>query len=591
MIAVRLLLIVLFVDTLTFSITDNEALLKLKDSFELNGVLNSWVPGTNACKNKWVGVSCSNGAISGLNLPNMALAGTIDIDALKEISGLRTIGFQNNSFSGSIPEFNKLGALEALYLSGNQFSGEISNEYFSRMTSLKKLWLDNNKFSGKIPTSVMNLPNLRELHLEGNKFSGPIPAPKKTTAITSLDLSYNKLEGEIPESFSKFTAASFRVNAKLCGKPLNDNCISTHGHGPPPGHLVVAAVMLAFLIFFIVMFVFYSKYNKHDDFHMLGKEDLNDAMEPSSKSSMGKLKGKSMDTEMVMVNDEKGVFRSSDLMRAAAEVLGNSNLGSSYKAEVINGLTVVVKRIGCMNRIESRDDFHAEMERMATLKHPNILTPLAYQYSGKDKLIISEYIPEGSLLSSLHGDRGSSHAKLNWPTRLKIIKGIANGMGFVHSEFSSYQLPHGNLKSSNVLLKENYQPLLTDYAFHPLINPDISTRSLFAYKTPEYIEKQQVCPKSDVFCLGIVILEILTGKYPSLYQNNGETDVLEWVRSAISQGREQDFLDPDLATDASASSLGMMVRLLQIGAACTDGKPEHRPEMGEVIRKIEEIQV
>lgn len=164
-------------------------------------------------------------------------------------------------------------------------------------------------------------------------------------------------------------------------------------------------------------------------------------------------------------------------------------------------------------------------------------------------------------------------------------------MGFIHSEFASYELPHGNLKSSNVLLNENYQPLLTDYAFHPLFNGNIATQALFAYRTPEYIEKQQVCPKSDVYCMGIVILEILTGKLPSLYRNNGKTDVLDWVRLAIFQGREIDLLDPDIASDASTSSLGMMARFLQIGAACTESKPEHRPDMGEAIRMIEEVQV
>ncbi|XP_031250549.1 pollen receptor-like kinase 3 [Pistacia vera] len=616
-----LIIIVLSLFTLTFSITENEALLKLKDSFLSTGVLDSWVPHTNACKDKWAGVVCSKGAVSGINLRDMAIGGVIDVDALNEISGLRTIGFQNNSFSGRIPDFNKLGALKALFLSKNQFSGDISSEFFSRMTSMKKLWLDNNKFTGKIPDSVTKLPNLIELHLEGNQFSGPIPALKQTTAITSLDLSYNKLEGEIPESFSRFPADSFRANDKLCGKPLNNNCTTKVNHsstpegpGPLPSEqanssgevgtdekshkLVVAAVMLAFLIFFMVMFVLYARYKERDDFRVLEKEDLNDEMEPrvpGGESTMGKRGskssnrgGKSIGTDLVMINDEKGPFGSSDLMRAAAEVLGSSGLGSSYKAAVDNGLTVVVKRMGEMNRIGSRDDFHAEMERLGALKHPNILTPLAYHYRREDKLIISEYIPKGSLLYLLHGDRGIGHAELNWPTRLKIIKGIASGMGFIHSEFASYELPHGNLKSSNVLLNENYQPLLTDYAFHPLINRHIATQALFAYRTPEYIEKQQVCPKSDVYCVGIIILEILTGKLPSLYRNNGKTDVLDWARLAISQGREIDLIDPDIA---STSSLGMMARLLQIGAACTESKPEHRPDIGEAIRKIEEVQV
>ncbi|KAJ0091393.1 hypothetical protein Patl1_13624 [Pistacia atlantica] len=511
----------------------------------------------------------SKGAVSGINLRDMAIGGVIDVDALNEISGLRTIGFQNNSFSGRIPDFNKLGALKALFLSKNQFSGDISSEFFSRMTSMKKLWLDNNKFTGKIPDSVTKLPNLIELHLEGNQFSGPIPALKQTTAITSLDLSYNKLEGEIPESFSRFPADSFRANDKLCGKPLNNNCTTKVNHsstpegpGPLPSEQANSSGIRNAMIF--ACWKRKTLTMRWNLAYLVVKGTM--GKRGSKSSNRG---GKSIGIDLVMINDEKGPFGSSDLMRAAAEVLGSSGLGSSYKAAVDNGLTVVVKRMGEMNRIGSRDDFHAEMERLGALKHPNILTPLAYHYRREDKLIISEYIPKGSLLYLLHGDRGIGHAELNWPTRLKIIKGIVSGMGFIHSEFASYELPHGNLKSSNVLLNENYQPLLTDYAFHPLINRHIATQALFAYRTPEYIEKQQ---ESFQVYIGTM----------------GKADVLDWARLAISQGREIDLIDPDIA---STASLGMMARLLQIGAACTESKPEHRPDIGEAIRKIEEVQV
>jgi len=190
------------------------------------------------------------------------------------------------------------------------------------------------------------------------------------------------------------------------------------------------------------------------------------------------------------------------------------------------------------------------------------------------------------------GDRGTSHAELNWPTRLKIVKGIARGLAFLYTEFESEDLPHGNLKSSNILLADNYEPLLSDFAFHPLINSSHATQTMFAYKTPDYVLYQHVSQKTDVYCLGIIILEIITGKFPSQYHSNGKggTDVVQWVFTAISERREAELIDPEL-TSNNADSINHMLQLLQIGAACTESNPEQRLNMKEAIRRIEELQV
>lgn len=296
-------------------------------------------------------------------------------------------------------------------------------------------------------------------------------------------------------------------------------------------------------------------------------------------------------TDLVMVNEEKGCFGMADLMKAAAEVLGYGGLGSAYKAVMTTGLSVAVKRMREVNRM-GRDGFDAEMRRFGRLRHNNILTPLAYHYRREEKLLVSEYISKGSLLYVLHGDRGSSHAELNWPTRLKIIQGIARGLGFLYTEFSSYDLPHGNLKSSNVLLTEDHEPVLSDYAFQPLMNQANASQAMFAYKTPDYVEYQRVSQKTDVYCLGIIILEILTGKFPSQYLTSGKggIDVVRWVLSAYKdEDRERELLDPEIASNADV--VDDMLQLLHVGAACVERNPQLRIDMREAIRRIHEVQV
>lgn len=174
---------------------------------------------------------------------------------------------------------------------------------------------------------------------------------------------------------------------------------------------------------------------------------------------------------------------------------------------------------------------------------------------------------------------------------MKIIKGISKGIDHIHKQLASSDLPHGNLKSSNVLLGPDNEPLLADYGLTQLLNMPSALQALFAYKAPEAAQYGIISPKCDVYCLGILILEILTGKFPSQYLHNGKggTDVVEWVISAISERREAELFDPEISS--SGSSFTEMEKFLHIGAACTEANPELRLDMKEAMRRIEEIQI
>ncbi|CAN1146658.1 Pollen receptor-like kinase 3 [Linum perenne] len=640
-----LLLLLLSFLHLSFSLPDEEeALLKFKDSLNHGGALDGWSAGSSPCADRWVGVVCEDGkTVSDIRLAGFSLSGSIDVDALQKLQNLRTISFSKNSFEGPIPAFNKLGALKALFLSSNMFSGEIPDDFFATMSSLKKVWLDGNKFTGKIPDSITSLRNLKELHLEANQFSGSIPPLKDPPIkLTSLDLSKNRLKGPIPESLDKFNASAFAGNKGLCGRPLPNPCPdddetknsdSEETPSPPPLNKEIvqvpppppleegqqsgaAGVVAILIIVMVIVITILSSLRKNGDeeFTVLEKENLNKneaaAIMPVSLPSSGKKSsnsnrkgdnnkravagaaGRNGMGDLIMINNDKGPFGLPDLMKAAAEVLGNGGLGSAYKATMPTvKLSVVVKRIREMNML-GRDLFDAEMRRFGRIRHSNILTPLAYHFRKEEKLLVSEYMPKGSLLYLMHGDRGICHSDLNWKTRLKIIKGIANGLSFLHSEYASYNLPHGNLKSSNVLLSDTYEPFLGDYALDPLVNPSHASQAMFAYKSPEYTQYNQVSHKSDVYCLGIIILEVMTGKFPSQYLTNGKggTDVVQWVVEASREGREREVLDPEML-NIGTNSVERMVQLLQVGLACIETDPTQRLDMGEAIRRIEEIQI
>ncbi|KAJ4890589.1 Pollen receptor-like kinase 3 [Raphanus sativus] len=613
-------------------VSESEPLMRFKSSVNITkGDLNSWRTGTDPCNGKWFGIYCQKGqTVSGIHVTRLGLSGIIHIDDLKDLPNLRTIRLDNNLLSGPLPPFFKLHGLRSLLLSNNTFSEEIADDFFKDMLQLKRVFLDHNRFTGKIPASVMQLAGLEELHLQGNQFSGEIPLlADGNTVLKSLDLSNNNLEGEIPKSIAerKNLQMNFQGNQKLCGPPLSIECDDQPSSSSPekdPNEVTGKAVftVIFFLLLFLILVAIITRWRKkrQSEFRMLGKDHLNDRenvearlpesvkkpVESTKKRSSTSAEGSSKKGsnkggpggagggggmgDIIMVNSEKGSFGLPDLMKAAAEVLGNGSLGSAYKAVMANGLSVVVKRIRDMNKL-ARDAFDVELQRFGKLRHPNVLTPLAYHYRREEKLVVSEYMPKSSLLYVLHGDRGIYHSELTWPTRLKIIQGVARGMQFLHEEFASYDLPHGNLKSSNVLLSETYEPLISDYAFLPFLQPNNASQSLFAFKSPEFAQNQQVSPKSDVYCLGIILLEVMTGKFPSQYLNNGKggTDIVEWVQSSVEQHKEEELIDPEIASNTD--SLQLMVELLRIGASCIASNPDDRESMKETVSRIERIRI
>ncbi|KAK4790669.1 hypothetical protein SAY86_017973 [Trapa natans] len=387
-----------------------------------------------------------------------------------------------------------------------------------------------------------------ELHLEDNQFTGRITSidlPK----LAFLNVSNNKLQGEIPAALSKFEASSFPGNVGLCGGKLGQECPKgaveptplSDNNGPSRPEKMRQRRKLVL---------------DGAEFDVLAKENAVDNHQPVQNISSG-------------TSTTQGELQDDRLDEGAAEVLGNGGLGSTYKATVVsNGLIVVVKRIREGNG-KGKQEFNEEMGK---LQHPNILT-LAYHFRRDEKLLVSEYVPRGSLHSLLHGGSG-----LGGPAE-------DHQGGLERTRLPT--LPHGNLKSSNVLLGPDNEPLLTDYGFTQLFDTPTSLQALFAYKAPEAAEHGMVTPKCDIYCLGILILEILTGIFPSQYLHNGNegTGVIGWVASAVSEGRGAELFDREITN----SAIDEMEMLLRIGVACTETNPEQRLNMMETSRRIDMI--
>ncbi|KAK9757080.1 hypothetical protein RND81_01G138300 [Saponaria officinalis] len=588
-------------------LTETEALLKFKSSLSHNEAIPNWDPSTPPCladtaTSKWVGVICEGDQVWGLQLENMGLGGKIDVDALSELSDLRTISLKNNKFDGPLPNFRQLIKLRSIYLSNNHFSGEIPDDAFENMEALRRVILSHNDFNGTIPSSLTTLPILVELKLESNRFQGLIPDFQQNS-LPSINLANNQFEGPLPPSLKNLNPKFVSGNKGVCGPPLAP-CTGNEAYfkenSSSKSTIIALAVLLALVtiaLIFVFLLVCRSKQNTElNKNESLASQDSNKIEEmyvPPSEEKTKSTKKRSAAAEpgkLDFVRDDRKVFDLSDLLTASAEVLESGNFVSAYKVEIFRGQLLVVKRFRQMSKV-GREEFHEHIRRMGKLRHPNLLALVAYYYRKEEKLLIFDFVDNGSLASHLHGNRTKKDQGLDWPTRLKIIKGVARGLAYLYSELPSLVVPYGYLKSSNVLLDDTYEPLLMDYALLPLINQDHAKHLMVAYKSPEFAQHGRITKKTDVWSLGILILEVLTGKFPTNFLAVGNVkgeNLVAWVSEIASEDEKgEDVFDKEMS--GTQNGVDEMRKLLKIGFSCCHEDVDVRWSIKDAVEKIQEI--
>ncbi|XP_074573872.1 pollen receptor-like kinase 5 [Curcuma longa] len=607
-----ILVVLLFVlAARALSSPDADVLLTFKATItDASAALATWQPESEPCVGnvtKWTGAICDDdGSVVGLRLENMNLSGVIDVGPLAALPRLRSFSVMNNGFAGTMPEFGKLTSLKAVYLSTNKFSGELPDAAFSGMGWLKKLYLSRNQFTGSIPASVAGLPRLLELGLDGNQFSNAIPE-FRSKELKMVNLSNNNLEGSIPENLRKMDASFFAGNKGLCGEPLQVSCSSTSSLPSPSSssshssHLVLllAIVISLLLVIVVVGFATRSRSTKNCDLRTQKnlkttkgnkEETMEEGSTHSTTSSTGSnARRKAMKEpeqgRLIFVKEDMGRFELQDLLKSSAEVLGTGSFVTSYKASLTNGTYMVVKRFRNMNKM-GKEDFDEHMRRLGRLSHPNLLPLVAYYYRKDEKLLVTGYVAKRSLADLLHS---KNKQMIDWSTRLKIVKGVARGLNYLYEEMQMLLVPHGDLKSTNVLLSDSFVPLLTDFAFLPVMNQSHAAQFMAAFKCPEYRQHEKTSKKSDIWSLGMLILEILTGKMPSaeLQKEKGGVDLPSWVRSVDREEWRSQVVDSGMK--ATAQGEEEMLKLLQIGLDCCEEDPERRCELEETLDRIEAL--
>ncbi|KAK9281026.1 hypothetical protein L1049_003918 [Liquidambar formosana] len=564
-----LLLVLLITSSCVFGVSaesESEILLKFKKSLGKETAMSNWNYLTSPCtgdKGNWVGVICFNGSVWGLQLENMGLVGIIDVDSLVSLPYLRTLSFMNNAFNGPMPNVKKLGALKSVFLSNNQFYGEISDDAFAGMGSLKKVYLANNRFSGKIPSSLAALPRLLELRLEKNRFEGQIPDFRQES-LQEMNVSDNELEGPIPKGLSKMASSSFSGNQNLCGQPL-DSCNSSKMQS---GLLIALVVMGIGLILAAVGVVFMIHHRSTQKSRLGRKASLKNPNKSASSH------GNQVEHDSRKNRSTKREIESATDFFAESRKIGEGGYGPVYKCYLDH--TPVAVKVLRSDAAQGRSQFQQEVEVLSSIRHPNMVLLLGAcpEYG----CLVYEYLANGSLDDRLF-QRGNTPV-ISWRLRFRIAAEIATGLHFLH-QTKPEPLVHRDLKPGNILLDHNYVSKISDVGLARLVPPSVadnvtqylmtSTAGTFCYIDPEYQQTGMLGIKSDVYSLGIMLLQLITSKPPM--------GLTHHVAQSIEKGTFNEMLDPAIPDWPVEEALS----LAKIALQCAELRRKDRPDLGQVV--------
>ncbi|KAM1046603.1 hypothetical protein PS2_025838 [Malus domestica] len=266
-----------------------------------------------------------------------------------------------------------------------------------------------------------------------------------------------------------------------------------------------------------------------------------------------------------------------------SQQVGEGNFGTVYKARLDDGQVVSIKRAKKEHFENLQTEFSSEVELLAKIDHRNLVKLLGYVDEGNERLIITEYVPNGTLRE--HLDR--QHRKiLKFNQRLEIAIDVAHALTYLHT-YAEKQIIHRNVKSSNILLTESMKAKVADFGIARLgpVETDethISTevKGTVGYIDPEYMKTYQLTPKSDVYSFGILLIEIFTGRRPVESKRPAEERVtLRWAFKKLNEGRVAELVDPLMEETIDAE---LLMKIFDLGIQCAAPIRDARPDMKAV---------
>ncbi|KAG2575837.1 hypothetical protein PVAP13_7KG366100 [Panicum virgatum] len=532
------------------------------------GLADTW-SGNDPCATGWTGITCVQGKVTVLNLPDRGLNGTI--------------------------------------------SPSLGN-----ITTLLDVILGGNHLTGRVPDSLTNLDSLRKLDLSANDLSGPLPTFKPSVQVdVSGNLNFNSTAATpdaqpntSPHSPATPNAApgSHGSNAAIPGNAKKTSSAVLLGTTIPVAVSVVALVSVGAAFFCkkrastppqAASVVVHPRDSSDPD-------NLAKIVVATNDGSSGTSQGNTHSGSSSLAGDvhmiEAGnfviavqVLRGATRNFAKENVLGRGGFGVVYKGELHDGTMIAVKRMeAVVVSNKALDEFQAEIAVLTKVRHRNLVSILGYAIEGNERLLVYEYMPNGALSRHLFQWKQLGLEPLSWKKRLNIALDVARGMEYLHN-LGHHRFIHRDLKSANILLGDDFRAKVSDFGLMkdaPDGNFSVATRlaGTFGYLAPEYAVTGKISTKADVFSFGVVLLELITGTTAIDDSRVGEGEETRHLAYWFCQIRKDEeklraAIDPtlDVTDEEIFDSISVIAEL---AGHCTAREPSQRPDMGHAVNVL-----
>uniref|UniRef100_A0ACD6A678 Uncharacterized protein n=1 Tax=Avena sativa TaxID=4498 RepID=A0ACD6A678_AVESA len=288
--------------------------------------------------------------------------------------------------------------------------------------------------------------------------------------------------------------------------------------------------------------------------------------------------------------------------------ISGSPFGTLYRGIVPDGgKEIAVKKLQENAPMPPDKTFKKEVTNVMALKHENIVQIVGYcsemskklvqfdkryiQADITESLICYEYLPNGSLKENLFGPKATKFAspKEDWDTRFKIIKGICQGIHFLHT--LDIPIIHMDLKPESILLDANMVPKIADFALSRVFGQEqtrICTQTVvgsYGYMAPEYLYRGEISAQSDIYSLGLMIIEITTKEQNC--PDEKQPSARKFIEKVQTTWKPENI--PSKYSSLDSEGLAEVRRCIEIGLECVNIDRKFRPSIEKIVARLNGI--
>lgn len=478
--------------------------------------------------------------------------------------------------------------------------------------------LANKKLSGTISPAYANLTALKDLYLQQNNLTGPIPdSLTKIATLENLDVSNNNLSGKVP-SFGGKAKVTWSPGNPFIGTDIDttpnspsgsSDGASGSGKGKSLSRGIIVGVVIVVLIFVVVVFFVVYKFvvkQRRGKFGRVKNPDTGNGLPKVGGIGGNTYNGVPSELRSQSSGDhsDRRLFEGGnvaipiDVLRQVTDhfsegnILGRGGFGVVYKGELHDGTKIAVKRMESNSMgTKGMSEFQAEIAVLTKVRHRHLVALLGYCINGNERLLVYEYMPQGSLAQRLFECRELGYPPLTWKQRITIALDVARGVEYLHS-LAQQSFIHRDLKPSNILIGDDMRAKVADFGLvknAPDGKYSVETRlaGTFGYLAPEYAATGRVTTKIDVYAYGVVLMEIITGrKALDDSMPDEKAHLVTWFRRIlvnkdnIPKAIDETLVNPD------AETLESIFKVAELAGHCTAREPHQRPDMGHAVNVL-----